>query len=157
MEPQTQGPMVPPEMLRQRPKKSWLLPAGIGIAAGTVLGLLIGSAVSGGAGIAGGLTQKKIDQAVEACAIDSEGFTVMNDGSAISLNTKGKDYTDTGTSNIFAYYCMLNEVGVPETTQEKMNRTRAMDGTQSDTWDALKASWSYHPDSGVNVVIEGVN
>lgn len=157
MEPQVQGPVVPPEMLRKRPKKSWLLPAGIGLAAGTVLGLLIGSAASGGAGIAGGLNQKKIDQAVETCAIDSEGFTVMNDGSAISLNTKGKDYTDTGTSNFLAYYCMLNELGVPETTQEKMDHTRAMDGAQSDTWDSLKASWSYHPDSGVNVVIEGAN
>jgi len=157
VEPQVQGPVVPLEMLRQRPKKSWLLPAGIGLATGAVLGLLIGSAASGSAGISVGLNQKKIDQAVETCAMDTEGFTVLNEGSAISLNTKGKDYSDTGTSNLFAYYCMLNELGVPETTQEKMDHTRALDGTQSDSWDSLKASWSYHPDSGVNVLIEGAN
>jgi len=35
-----------------------------------------------------------------------------------------------------------------------MERTRALDGTQSDTWDGLQASWSYHPDSGINLLIE---
>ncbi|MGP5388373.1 hypothetical protein [Glutamicibacter arilaitensis] len=165
MEPQMQGPMVPPEMLRQRPRKSWLMPAGAGLAVGTVLGLVIGVAMAGGASGAtepegqesGGLNQGIIDQAVETCGIDEEGYTVLDGGTAIELDTEGEDSYDSGTSDFVAYYCMLNQLGVPETTQQKIGRTRALDGTQSDTWDSLKASWSYHPDSGANVLIEGAN
>lgn len=165
MEPQMQGPMVPPEMLRQHPKKSWLMPAGAGLAIGTALGLAIGFSVAGGSGGSGNalsdaqngsaLSQGIIDQAVETCGIDPEGYNVLDDGAAIELDTEGEDYLDSGTSNLIAYYCMLNELGVPEVTQQKMGRTRALDGTQSDTWDSLQASWSYHPDTGVNVLIEG--
>lgn len=165
MEPQIQGPMVPPEMLRQRPKKSWLMPAGAGLAVGTVLGLVIGVAIAGGASgttepegqESGGLNQGIIDQAVDTCGIDAEGYTVLDGGTAIEVDTKGKDSYDSGTSNFIAYYCMLNQLGVPESTQQKIGRTRALDGTQSDTWDSLMASWSYHPDSGANVLIEGAN
>lgn len=158
MEPQMQGPMVPPEMLRQRPKKSWLLPAGAGVAIGAVAGLLLGSAVAtGGDGAGHALNQSIIDQSVETCGMDAEGYTVLDGGTAIELDTEGEDSYDSGTSDFVAYYCMLNQLGVPETTQQKIGRTRALDGTQSDTWDSLKASWSYHPDSGANVLIEGAN
>lgn len=167
MEPQVQGPVVPPEMLRQRPKKSWLLPAGIGLAAGTVLGLVVGASITGGTDNSGNsmtgtqesgaLNQSIIEQSVETCGIDAEGYTILDGGSAIELDTQGEESFDSGTTNFTAYYCMLNQLGVPEVTQQKMGRTRALDGTQSDSWDSLKASWSYHPDSGVNVLIEGVN
>lgn len=162
MEPQLQGPIVPPEMLRQRPKKSWLLPAVTGFTIGAVTGLVIGLSVADGSEALSdaqesGLNQSIIDQAVETCGIDAEGYTVLDGGTAIELDTKGKDLYDSGTSDFVAYYCMLNQLGVPESTQQKLGRTRALDGTQSDTWDSMKASWSYHPDSGVNVLIEGVN
>ncbi len=155
MEPQVQGPIVPPEMLRQRPRKSGLLPAGGGLVAGTVLGLLIGVTATGGNAGSKGLNQEAIDRAVEVCAIDAEGYTVMDNGAAVQLDTKGEDFTDGGTRDYTAYACMLDELGVPEVTQQKIGRTRALDGTQNDTWDGLQASWSYHPDSGVNVLIEG--
>ena len=162
MEPQMQGPMVPPEMLRQRPKKSWLLPASAGFAIGVVAGLVIGLSVADGSEALpdaqeSGLNQSIIDQAVETCGIDAVGYTVLDGGTAIELDTEGEDSYDSGTSDFVAYYCMLNQLGVPETTQQKIGRTRALDGTQSDTWDSLKASWSYHPDSGANVLIEGAN
>lgn len=154
MEPEMQGPFVPPEMLRKRPKKSWVLPAAGGLAAGTVLGLVIGLSVAGGGVGSSALSQKIIDQAVENCGIEAEGYTVLDGGKAIELDTKGKDLLDDGTRDYLAYTCMLNELGVPETTQQKIARTRALDGTQSDLWDGLQASWSYHPDSGANVLIE---
>ncbi|MFJ2619212.1 hypothetical protein [Glutamicibacter sp. NPDC087344] len=155
MEPQLQGPYVPPEMLSKRPKKSWIIPASAGLAAGTVLGLLIGVTASGGGVSSSAMSQKVIDQAVENCSMDAEGYTVMDGGAAIELDTKGEDSFDSGTSNYFSYLCMLDELGVPEVTQQKMSRTRALDGTQRDTWDGLQASWSYHPDSGINILIEG--
>lgn len=154
MEPQTHRLIVPPKMPPMRPTTSWLLPAVGGLIAGTVLGLVIAASAAGG-GLSGTtLNQKTIDQAVENCGIDAEGYTVMGGGEALQLDTKGTDLFDEGTRNYAAYTCMLNELGVPEVTQQKMERTRALDGTQSDTWDGLQASWSYHPDSGINLLIE---
>ncbi len=155
METQMQGPIVPPEMLRKRRKKSWIAPAAGGLVAGIVLGLVIGVSVAGGGLGGSALTQKAIDQAVETCAMEAEGYTVMEDGTAVELDTKGTDLYDDGTRDYAAYACMLDELGVPEITQQKIERTRALDGTQIDSWDDLQASWSYHPDTGINVLIEG--
>ena len=33
---------------------------------------------------------------------------------------------------------------------------RALDGRQTGTWDDFEASWGYHPDDGINLVIEEV-
>ncbi|MGP9529319.1 hypothetical protein [Glutamicibacter sp. AOP5-A2-18] len=155
MDQQMQGPIVPPEMLRKRAKKSWLMPALGGLVAGTVLGLVIGISVpSGVAGNAKALSQKVIDQAVENCGIEAEGYTVLDAGAAIELDTKGEDLLDGGTTDWTASSCMLTELGVPESTQQKISRTRALDGTQTDSWGSLQATWTYHPDNGSSVLIE---
>lgn len=154
MESEGQGPYVPPEMLKKRPKKAWIIPAAGGLAVGAVLGVVLGVSIAGGGSNNSALNQEVIDKAVENCGIEAEGYTVMEGGAAIELDTKGDSLYDDGTRNYLAYSCMLNELGVPEVTQQKIGRTRALDGTQTDTWDGMQASWSYHPDSGANVLIE---
>lgn len=167
MEPQMQGPIVPPDMLRKRAKKSWLMPALGGLVAGTVLGLIIGVSVPSGSADAGNansgspengsINNEVINQAVELCGIEAEGYTVLDSGAAVELDTKGEDFLDSGTSDYAAYSCMLTELGVPESTQQKIGRTRALDGTQEDSWGSLQATWSYHPDNGSSVLIEGTS
>jgi hypothetical protein len=34
-----------------------------------------------------------------------------------------------------------------------MEQTRALDGRQSETWEDFSASWTYHPDNGLDVLI----
>lgn len=34
-----------------------------------------------------------------------------------------------------------------------MSQTRALDGTQHGTWGNISASWTYHPDSGLDAVL----
>jgi hypothetical protein len=34
-----------------------------------------------------------------------------------------------------------------------MDKTRALDGVQTETWDNITAKWSYRPDSGFNVTL----
>jgi hypothetical protein len=36
----------------------------------------------------------------------------------------------------------------------QMKKTRALDGTQSASWDAIEATWSYHPDNGFDIILE---
>jgi hypothetical protein len=35
----------------------------------------------------------------------------------------------------------------------KMDRTRALDGMQDASWDDLSASWTYHPDAGLDITV----
>lgn len=42
---------------------------------------------------------------------------------------------------------------MPESVKAHMFATRALDGRQTDTWPGFSASWSYHPDDGMDLVI----
>ena len=37
--------------------------------------------------------------------------------------------------------------------RQRMLLTRAIDGTQEEQWGLYRATWTYHPDQGLNVVI----
>lgn len=37
---------------------------------------------------------------------------------------------------------------------DKMGATRSLDGRQADDWNGIGASWSYHPDDGLHVILE---
>ncbi|MGP0223576.1 hypothetical protein [Paenarthrobacter sp. NCHU4564] len=49
--------------------------------------------------------------------------------------------------------CVLNAVNVPDYVRDQMGSTRALDGTQRESWDNFAATWSYHPNTGANVVL----
>ena len=51
------------------------------------------------------------------------------------------------------YDCALDSLGVPERVQSHIGTTRALDGTQEDSWEDYSARWTYHPDSGMNITI----
>lgn len=54
-----------------------------------------------------------------------------------------------------AYNCLVDELPIPDHVQSDIGRTRALDGTRDAAWDDYEASWTYHPDSGLNIQIEG--
>lgn len=56
--------------------------------------------------------------------------------------------------------CTLDRLNTPNFVIEKMNSTRAVDGRQEDQWDTeppgvkgFEASWTYHPDNGLDILI----
>ena len=49
---------------------------------------------------------------------------------------------------------LLGELGFPGGTLARMDITRALDGMQTATGDGVVASWTYHPDQGLSIVIE---
>lgn len=51
----------------------------------------------------------------------------------------------------------LEELGFGGATLARIENTRALDGTQTATAGDLTASWTYHPDDGLQVVIERTN
>ena len=50
--------------------------------------------------------------------------------------------------------CGLDALDVPVSKKNLITSTRALDGRQTGSWDGFTATWSYHPDSGLNLKIE---
>jgi hypothetical protein len=89
-----------------------------------------------------------LDAAAEKCKVgkaDDEGRTLM-------LDMAGED-AGSGDLAISDIACVLSELDTPDSVVAEMDGTRALDGRQSDDWDGLEASWSYHPDDGLDIIL----
>ncbi|HET7415312.1 MAG TPA: hypothetical protein VFI97_06405 [Arthrobacter sp.] len=119
------------------------------------------AAVGLGVGLVGGLalgqlefeaTSDAIPTAVEACGVkDGIGINVGDGGQSISMQTEGMESVGATYTDVV---CVLEELGVSDSVTARMETTRALDGRLSGTWDGFSASWGYHPDSGLNIVVE---
>jgi len=71
-------------------------------------------------------------------------------GTSVTFSGAGKygDYSLTGVN------CVLRILRAPEATSVKIAQTRALDGRQEEHWGVWSASWTFHPDDGLNMVIE---
>lgn len=93
-----------------------------------------------------------IPSAAEKCKGDSTtGIEVMDQGQSLSMNTSGKKSSGTAIINVV---CVLKELNAPDVLFTKLDSTRALDGTQSAEWAGYNASWTYHPDNGLKIIVE---
>lgn len=92
-------------------------------------------------------------QAVEACP-ESSYIELVDEGTALLMTTEGNE--SYGASMI-EVACVLDELAMPSNVINRLDTTRALDGTQTGTWDGYEATWNYHPDSGMNLTITLVN
>ncbi|MBQ8182610.1 MAG: Ig-like domain-containing protein [Clostridia bacterium] len=89
---------------------------------------------------------------------ESDFAKIASDGSYLTIDTNPDNIDD--YTNYTAYYTIIsvNEaLGLPESLMEKMGKTRALDGTQSQEFEDIRVTWSYHPDNGLNVTYEAIN
>ncbi|MEJ1087264.1 hypothetical protein WDU99_02910 [Microbacterium sp. Mu-80] len=77
--------------------------------------------------------------------------TVEDSGKTLIVNTKSTDDDPLGISSL-ALECVCEQLDVPSHISERISVTRALDGRQQGSWDGYTVSWSYHPDSGANVI-----
>lgn len=49
--------------------------------------------------------------------------------------------------------CILHAAGMPSSVGQQIDATRALDGMQRGSWAAFKATWTYHPDHGANLIL----
>ena len=81
--------------------------------------------------------------------------TISSDGSYMTIDTNPND--DDDYIDLTAYYTIESineELGFPASTYEKMGETRALDGRQYDETSEVEASWTYHPDKGLEIIYE---
>lgn len=87
-------------------------------------------------------------------AADACGAGQAEDGGrSLFLDMEGEDL-GSGTLAYADVQCVLEELETPASTLNAMGQTRALDGRQSDEWNGLEASWSYHPDDGLDVIVK---
>lgn len=75
---------------------------------------------------------------------------VSSDGTSMEMTTSGKK--EPGMS-VRTLGCLLEELDAPTSLKQRMESTRAIDGTQEEKWGSYRATWTYHPDHGLHVVV----
>lgn len=82
-------------------------------------------------------------------------YEVASDESYIKIDTNPYDVEDFYVAEASQLVADVNAaLGFPESLYEKMTTTRALDGKQTDESGNFKVTWSYHPNSGLNVLYE---
>ena len=77
----------------------------------------------------------------------------LSDGdTSLFLDMIGTD-AGSGTLNQSDVICVLAKLDTPSYVIREMDQTRALDGRLSQSWGRFEASWSYHPDDGLDVLI----
>lgn len=95
-----------------------------------------------------GVASTQLKQAHRGCSTGD-----LADGDrTLEIDVAGKE-PNSGTATLKGFYCTLDLLKTPRSVVAKMESTSARDGMQSATWGAFEASWTYHPDDGVNVII----
>ena len=120
------------------------------------VGLVVGLAAGWGLGqLEFPSASHAIPDAADTCGVAAaEGISVMDEGSSISMQTAGSE--STGASHVDVT-CVLVKLKTPESVLSRIDSTRALDGRQTADWDQFSASWGYHPDNGLDIVVEAAD
>lgn len=131
-----------------RPSRKHLVFGAAGLGLGLIVGLGLGQ-------INIPFASSAINDAAETCNVtETAGIEIGDNGQSISMSSEGEESAGADYSDID---CVLAELKVPDSVDTRIGTTRALDGRQSADWDEFAASWGYHPDSGLNIVIEITN
>ena len=89
----------------------------------------------------------------EVCGGHERAAVIGDDGRSLYLDGKGEG---DNALPIETMGCYLVGLDVPDSVIHRMEQTRALDGAQEAEWDGLHATWTFHPDEGLDIVIEQV-
>lgn len=124
------------------------------VIAGVVVAVLVGigyASIREGVSTAVPATPPLV-QAKDSCDPAGQGVTVADGNKTLVIDGKGEE--DTTGVEVSAVACVLQHLGATTAVVEHMDSTRALDGRQSDEWPGYRAAWTYHPDQGLNIIIQ---
>ncbi|MEU4473536.1 hypothetical protein [Micromonospora sp. NPDC023888] len=92
-----------------------------------------------------------LEAARQACGAGREDWAMLgDDGSSLTLQSVGEERTGLKLEQLQCYW---TELKVPDAVIAEIEGTRALDGRQSGEWEDMDASWIYHPDNGLQMII----
>lgn len=162
-------PGDPLPAVSRKPARKTTLAAAAGLVAGIILGtsgtLVVGSVAGGKASAAATPTEaaaaavaaptKVLKDAVSTCHLEKNPDAMLGDNdTSLTINGAGdKDFATLNGLPESLVNCLLDATKTPDYVRAQMGKTRALDGTQHGTWRNISASWTYHPDDGLDVVM----
>lgn len=164
-------PALKPEPKRKLKRKTLV------IAAATTLALVAGSIFAANyyadakakeeAAAAAARFQAKQDEvaslfaiAIKRCLIEDTGVLFGIEYAYDYLKVDGMGEEDYFGASYSDASCLVDNLDMPMSTKSRWESTRALDGQLTDSWSGpdddwtIEAYWSYHPDSGVEMVFE---
>ena len=128
----------------------------IGLAGVAALGI-IAAAIAIPMTLSAKAEETRISDAAEKCALTKGSYTILDDGGAIEFDGAGLEKSGIPVGpEPEKVLCVMLELGAPQSVSTKVGQTRALDGTRETAWDGYAAQWTYHPDDGMNMLIEKV-
>lgn len=88
--------------------------------------------------------------ALDTCHASGSYVRLAADKSSLTLQAENESGRGLSAP---VFRCVLDELDAPASMRQRMLLTRAIDGTQEEQWGLYRATWTYHPDQGLNVVI----
>lgn len=140
-----------PPLRRERPKRHKRIKRGLGMFAfGFVLALVL--AVGGVMCLSylRTVASDKLAHSLDACSVNSPYARLASDNTTLTLVAYGEGANGLSQTD---FRCILDQIDTPSSVRERMLITRAVDGTQDDVWGTYRATWTYHPEDGLNVVL----
>jgi len=89
-----------------------------------------------------------IKQAAKKCKATAN---LADHGRTLSFDTEGNE--DISGDSVVDVACVLVYLKAPSYVVTQIDNTRALDGMQRARWGRFRASWTYHPDNGLNIII----
>lgn len=77
-------------------------------------------------------------------------ISIGDEGRSLTMATVDGYVSD----ELDAANCILDELDTPDSTRGLIGDTTALMGRQTDSFDDLELSWSYHPDDGLGLTVE---
>ena len=93
---------------------------------------------------------QNFSSALDTCHASGSYVRLAADKSALTLQAENESGRGLSAP---VFPCVLDELDAPASMRQRMLLTRAIDGTQEEQWGPYRATWTYHPDQGLNVVI----
>jgi len=93
-----------------------------------------------------------LPNAAKVCTQEWES-TVGDGGLSLFLDSEGEDF-GSGDLDFSEVACILERLEVSDGVYNAMISTRSLDGRQTGEWGDYRASWTYHPDDGLDIIIE---
>jgi hypothetical protein len=96
-------------------------------------------------------SKSRLQDAYETCGSVGE---LSDGGRTLYLDMAGED--GSGAIGTGVVWCVLSALEVPTYVKREMESTRALDGRRSQSWGSLEASWTYHPDDGLDIIFREI-
>lgn len=96
--------------------------------------------------IASKSTNGGMTEAADGCLVSE---LMSNDAVSIAFDTEGEE--DADGDSLFSAFCILKALSAPDYIFDSVMQTRSLDGRIEESWGTFRASWTYNPNSGMNM------